>query len=169
MRLRPPDNRVSPRALAQWGLEYLLGWAVVSGLAAGAAAWVDAAGWSGIPSVLRARIWWVPPAVAVFGLVASCVAPVWRYRVHRWEVSSDVVYTRTGWFSRHWLLVPVSRIQTVDTDQGWFERLLGLATIRISTASHEGSSKVAGLPADVAVRLAGELAGRAHVLRDDAT
>jgi membrane protein YdbS with pleckstrin-like domain len=97
------------------------------------------------------------------------VAPVWRFRVHRWEVSADVVYTRTGWFSREWLLVPVSRIQTVDTKQGWIERLLGLATIEINTASHTGSSEVSGLPAGVATRLAEDLAHRAHDLRDDAT
>ncbi|MBC6465022.1 PH domain-containing protein [Actinomadura alba] len=169
MRLRPPDNRVSPRAMAQWGLEYLLGWAIATGLAAGAAAWIDASHWSGLPHALVTRVWWVPPLVAALGLVTVVVAPVWRYRVHRWEVSSDVVYTRAGWFNRHWLLVPVSRIQTVDTDQGWVERILGLATIKISTASHEGSSKVAGLTVQVAIRLAADLAGRAHDLRDDAT
>jgi hypothetical protein len=155
--------------MAQWGLDYLLGWAVVTGMAAGAAAWIHGSGWQGIPHALLTRIWWLPPAVGLLGAVASLVAPVWRYRVHRWEVSSDVVYTRAGWFNRHWLLVPVSRIQTVDTEQGWSERLLGLATLKISTASHQGSSKVAGLPVEVAVRLAEDLAARAHDLRDDAT
>jgi membrane protein YdbS with pleckstrin-like domain len=111
----------------------------------------------------------LPAAVAVAGLVIVAVVPIWRYRVHRWEVGSDVVYTRTGWFNRHWQLVPVSRIQTVDTEQNWIERLLGLATMHIRTASHAGSSKVAGLPADTATRLAADLAHRAHDLRDDAT
>lgn len=155
--------------MVQWGLEYLLGWAIAFGLAVGAAAWIDASRWVGFPPALVARIWWLPPLVAALGVVSALVAPVWRYRVHRWEVSSDVIYTRAGWFNRHWLLVPVSRIQTVDTEQGWIERILGLATIKISTASHEGSSKVAGLPVQIAVRLAEELAGRAHDLRDDAT
>jgi membrane protein YdbS with pleckstrin-like domain len=155
--------------MAQWGLEYLLGWAIASALAAGAAAWIDASRWSGLPDALVARVWWAPPLVAAIGVVVVLFAPVWRYRVHRWEVSSDVVYTRAGWFNRHWLLVPVSRVQTVDTDQGLVERLLGLATLKISTASHEGSSKVAGLPVDVANRLAEDLARRAHDLRDDAT
>jgi membrane protein YdbS with pleckstrin-like domain len=155
--------------MALWGLEYLLGWVVASGLASGAAAWISASRWAGLPDGLVERIWWVPATVVAIGVVAVAAGPVWRYRVHRWEVSSDVVYTRAGWFDRHWLLVPVSRIQTVDTEQGWIERLLGLATIKISTASHEGSSKVAGLPVAVATTLAEDLAGRAHVLRDDAT
>ncbi|MEU5882308.1 PH domain-containing protein [Spirillospora sp. NPDC047279] len=168
-RLRPPAHRVSPRAITYWALEYLLAWGVAFGLAWGAAAWVDDAGWDGLPGWLDGRVWWLPAIVGAAGVLMIAIAPVWRYRVHRWEVSSDVVYTRTGWFSREWLLVPVSRIQTVDTKQGWLERLLGLATIEVNTASHAGSSEVSGLPVAIATRLAEDLAHRAHDLRDDAT
>jgi membrane protein YdbS with pleckstrin-like domain len=155
--------------MVQWGIEYLLGWGVMFAVAWGAAAWIEETKWSVLPSAATARIWWLPVVVGAFGVVSVLVAPVWRYQVHRWEADFDVVYTRTGWFSRHWLLVPVSRIQTVDTEQGWIERVLRLATLRIATASHAGSSKLAGLPVDVATTLAEELAKRAHDLRDDAT
>ncbi|MFI0350498.1 PH domain-containing protein [Actinomadura sp. 9N407] len=168
-RLRPPAHRVSPRAIAHWMIEALLLWGLAFGLAWGVAAWFEGSGWTGLPGWLETAIGWLPVAAAVAGLLMIFVAPVWRFRVHRWEVSADVVYTRTGWFSREWLLVPVSRIQTVDTKQGWIERLLGLATIEVNTASHTGSSEVSGLPADVATRLSEELAHRAHDLRDDAT
>jgi membrane protein YdbS with pleckstrin-like domain len=167
--LRLPARRISRRAIAQWAIESALLWGLASGLAWGIAAWVDDTSWNGTPGWLAARAWWLPALVIAAGVFMTAVAPVWRYRVHRWEVNADVVYTRTGWFSREWLLVPVSRIQTVDTEQGWVERMLGLATIEINTASHAGSSEVAGLPVDVATRLAEDLAHRAHDLRDDAT
>jgi membrane protein YdbS with pleckstrin-like domain len=168
-RLRPPVNRVSPRAIAHWAIEALLLWGLASGLAWGVAAWIDGSGWTGVPGRVESLVWMLPVLTIAIGVLMVVVAPVWRYRVHRWEVSEDVVYTRTGWFSREWLLVPVSRIQTVDTKQGWIERLLGLARIQVNTASHTGSSEVAGLPADVATGLAERLAHRAHDLRDDAT
>ena len=133
------------------------------------AAWAGDADWDGMPGWLSGRVGWLPYIIGAAGLLMVTVAPVWRYRVHRWEVSADVVYTRTGWFSREWLLVPVGRIQTVDSKQGWLERLLGLATIEVNTASHTGSSEVSGLPVAVATRLAEDLAHRAHDLRDDAT
>jgi membrane protein YdbS with pleckstrin-like domain len=155
--------------MVQWAVEYLLGWGVVFVVALGLAAWADGAGWTALPHVLLDRAWWLPAVVGGCGVVSVAVAPIWRYRVHRWEAGFDVVYTRAGWFSRHWLLVPVSRIQTVDTEQGWLERALGLATLKIATASHAGSSKVAGLPVGVAIWLAEDLAKRAHDLRDDAT
>ena len=174
-RLRPPAHRVSPRAIAQWAIEALLVWGLAFGLSWGVAAWIDAAGWNdgaaweGIPDWLLRGVGWLPALTGVAGVLMVLVTPVWRYRVHRWEVRADVVYTRTGWFSREWLLVPVSRIQTVDTRQGWIERLLGLATLEVNTASHTGSSEVSGLPAAMAARLAEDLAHRAHALRDDAT
>jgi membrane protein YdbS with pleckstrin-like domain len=155
--------------MVHWAIEYALLWGLAFGLAWGVAAWVDHSGWSGLPGWLVERRWWLPVLVGAGGLSMVVVAPVWRFRVHRWEVSSDVVYTRTGWFSREWLLVPVSRIQTVDTEQGWIERALGLATIEVNTASHTGSSEVSGLPVGEAVLLAERLANRAHDLRDDAT
>jgi membrane protein YdbS with pleckstrin-like domain len=155
--------------MAHWAIEGLLLWGLASGLAWGVAALIDGSDWTGVPGWLEAGIWALPVLTGIAGVVMVFIAPVWRYRVHRWEVSADVVYTRTGWFSREWLLVPVSRIQTVDTKQGWIERTLSLATIQVNTASHTGSSEVSGLPADVATRLAEDLAHRAHDLRDDAT
>lgn len=155
--------------MLQWGIEYLLGWGVLVAISLGVAAWADDAQWSALPGAILARVWWLPAVAAVLGVASVAVGPVWRYRVHRWEAGYDIVYTRTGWFNRHWLLVPVSRIQTVDTEQGWLERVLGLATLKITTASHAGSSKVAGLPVGIATTLAEDLAKRAHDLRDDAT
>lgn len=152
-----------------WAVEYLLGWLTVFLLSWGAAAVLGASRWQIVPGLVLDRVGWLPKAVALIGGLTVLIAPWWRYRVHRWEIGSDVVYTRTGWFNRHWLLVPVSRIQTVDAEQGWIERMLGLATLRVSTASHAGSSKVSGLPVETATGLAADLARRAHDLRDDAT
>lgn len=153
----------------QWALDCLLGWVPAVALAAGATAWAGSAAAPRLPGWTDGRLWWVPTAIAVLGVTAVVVVPVWRYRVHRWEITADVVYTRTGWFAREWLLVPVSRIQTVDTRQGPTERALRLATVTINTASHAGSSRLTGLPADLATGLARDLAHRAHELRDDAT
>ncbi|POM22850.1 Bacterial membrane flanked domain protein [Actinomadura rubteroloni] len=168
-RLRPPAHHVSRRAIAHWTIEYVLVFGLAFGLALGVAAWAGSADWTGTPGLLARHAALLPVVIGVAGTLTAAIAPVWRYRVHRWEVSADVVYTRTGWFDREWLLVPVGRIQTATAGQGWLERLLGLATVEINTASHTGSSELTGLPVDVAVRLAADLAHRAHDLRDDAT
>ncbi|WP_239137033.1 PH domain-containing protein [Sphaerisporangium rufum] len=167
--LRVPAHRVSPRAIALWLLRALAGFVLLVGGAALLASWIDDARWSWLPSWAVSNIWWLPVVVAAVELPFLVVEPLWRYAVHRWELAGDVVYARSGWFSRQWVFVPVSRIQTVDKEQGWFERVLGLATVEIRTASYAGSSSIQGLDAGVADHLAHDLAHRAHQLRDDAT
>ncbi|MER5425607.1 PH domain-containing protein [Streptosporangium roseum] len=167
--LRAPANPVSRKAVTLWLLEQVF-WAVV--LVGGSfflARWIDADRWSWLPVWMVDGIWWLPVAVAVLVVPAAIVEPFWRYAVHRWEFSGDVVYARSGWISREWAFVPVSRIQTVDKTQGTLERTLGLATVEIRTASHAGSSTIKGLDYEVAAALAEELARRAEELRDDAT
>lgn len=163
--LREPANRVSRRAITLWLLHGLVAFVLLTGAAVLVARWLVTLGAGPISSFA----WWLPAAVAVLTLPFALVEPFWRYAVHRWELAGDVVYARSGWFRREWVFVPVSRIQTVDKVQNWSERLLGLATLKISTASYAGSSSIAGLDFEVAARLAGDLARRAHELRDDAT
>ncbi|MET8140554.1 PH domain-containing protein [Sphaerisporangium sp. NPDC005288] len=167
--LRDPAHRVSRRAITLWLLEALVGYVLLVGGTALVASWISGSGWSWVPLWIREHIWWLPGVLGVVELPFIVIEPLWRYAVHRWEFADDVVYARSGWFSRQWVFVPVSRIQTVDKEQGWFERLLGLATVEIRTASYAGSSTIKGLDFTVAARLAEDLAHRAHELRDDAT
>ncbi|MFF5206971.1 PH domain-containing protein [Streptosporangium sp. NPDC000396] len=167
--LRDPANPVSRKAVALWLVEQLF-WAVI--LVGGAfllARWIDGDRWSWLPGWVVDNIWWLPVVVGVLVVPAAIVEPFWRYAVHRWEFSGDVVYARSGWIDREWTFVPVSRIQTVDKAQGTLERVLGLATVEIRTASHAGSSTIRGLDYGVAAALAEGLARRAEELRDDAT
>src|SRR5829696_4430798 len=123
----------------------------------------------GLPRVLEVGLavarWLLVPLV----LVATVVEPVWRYRVHRWEVTEDAVYTLDGWLDRTWRIVPVSRIQTVDTTRGPLQQLLGLASISVRTASHAGSTSIEHLDAATAQAVAHDLGLRANAVRDEAT
>jgi membrane protein YdbS with pleckstrin-like domain len=113
--------------------------------------------------------WAIPILVVVDAVVTVGVRPRLRYRVHRWEVTDEAVYTLTGWLSRTWTLVPISRIQTVDVTRGVMQQLFGLASVAVLTASSEGTVRVPHLEADVAQRVADDLARRAAQVRDQAT
>ncbi|MDP4508757.1 PH domain-containing protein [Nonomuraea turcica] len=167
--LRDPANRVSPKAVRLWLLEALVAFVFFLGGSLLVSRWVGGSGWSWVPDWFAANSWLLPVAVVVVTLPFLVAEPFVRYAVHRWELSGDVVYARSGFLTREWVFVPVSRIQTVDKGQGWFERMLGLATLEIRTASHAGSSTIKGLDYQVAAGLAEQLAHRAEALRDDAT
>ncbi|SDT34899.1 PH domain-containing protein [Actinoplanes derwentensis] len=91
---------------------------------------------------------WVGPVLVVLGviyLVNIAIMPSWRYRVHRWETTDDAVYALTGWLTHKWQIVPISRIQSIDTEIGPLQRALGLATITVTTASSEGNIAIEGV------------------------
>ena len=113
--------------------------------------------------------WLVPIAAVLWAGATIGVRPWFRFRVHRWEVTEDAVYTRTGWLTRTWTLVPISRIQTVDVTRGVLQQLFGLSTVAVLTASSQGTVRVWHLEADVAQRVADDLAHRAEQVRDIAT
>jgi membrane protein YdbS with pleckstrin-like domain len=157
--LRDPAQRVSPRAKAVWTLEALTGSAVLL-----VVAWVS--------SVLFG--WWHLPTWGWALLVAALAAyvggmPPWRYAVHRWEVTDTAVYTQTGWWTQERRIAPMSRIQTVDHEVGALERLFGLASVTVTTASAAGALRIVGLDRDQAFRLSEQLTRQAQATEDDAT
>jgi membrane protein YdbS with pleckstrin-like domain len=163
--LREPAHRVHPAALWLWVAQGLLGSALAAAVVLGLSLGLpdDVPGW--LSTTLAVLRWLLVP----LAVVLVVLEPVWRYRVHRWEVTADAVYTLEGWVSRTWRIVPVSRIQTVDTTRGPLQQLLGLASISVRTASHAGSTGIEHLAAPTAQAVAHDLGLRANEVRDEAT
>ncbi|TQM74654.1 PH domain-containing protein [Thermopolyspora flexuosa] len=167
--LRDPEHRISPRAVLLWLVHNVIWAAIQVGAVLFAVSQIDWSGWTWLPGWIQDNIRLLPVIVAAICFPLAFIEAFWRYAVHRWEFTGDVVYARSGWISREWVFVPVSRVQTVDKSQGWLERAFGLATLKIRTASHAGSTSIKGLDFTVAAELAERIAQRAKQVRDDAT
>jgi uncharacterized protein len=113
--------------------------------------------------------WWVPVLIGLVLAAYVAVVPLWRYAVHRWEVTDTAVYTQVGWWTRERRIAPMSRIQTVDYSEGAIERLFGLASVTVTTASAAGALEISGLERELAQRLAEELTVQADAVPGDAT
>ena len=158
--LRPPAQRVSPRAVWYWFTRALIGWLLV--IIIQAVAWIF--DWPVPP--------WKPQLMAVTVVLAAVhlsVMPQWRYRIHRWELTGDAVYTRSGWLTQEWRIAPVARIQTVDTERGPIGRLFHLAKVTVTTASAAGPLVIDGLDDKTAMRFAADVTAAAPIAGDDAT
>ena len=158
--LRPPAHRVQPRAIGWWMLQSTVLFVPV------------------LAAIITAYVWWESArpwlilAVIAAGLlliVGIGVEPFWRYRVHRWETTQEAVYARSGWLVREWRAAPLSRVQTVDALRGPLEQLLGLSTLRVTTASSYGAIDIGGLDQKTAARLADELTQITQQIPGDAT
>lgn len=158
--LRVPAHRVSPRAVPYWRVSALLGdlvlWLLLS------------IGYAALPQ----RPWWATAlfVLVVTGTLVHLVAmPAIRYRVHRWEVTPTAVHTREGWLSREERIAPLSRVQTVDSSQGALQRLFGLESITVTTASAAGPITIDCLDAPVARRVVADLTEITGASSGDAT
>ena len=100
-------------------------------------------------------LWWlmlVPAAIALFCL---WLVPA-QVRALRYALADTDFVIRRGVFSRSLTLVPYG----VDIYQGPVLRLLGISTIKLSTASAQTDATLSGVPVADAARLRDVLAER---------
>jgi membrane protein YdbS with pleckstrin-like domain len=157
---RTPAWSPARNAIGLWAVEGVLGALVLAAVVVGLEVLLPLPTWLAVL---------LPVLVLVEAVVTIGFRPRLRYRVHRWEVTAEAVFTRTGWLSRTWTLVPISRIQTVDVTRGVVQQLFGLASVAVLTASSQGTVRIPHLDADIAARVADDLARRAELVRDEAT
>jgi membrane protein YdbS with pleckstrin-like domain len=128
-----PQRRLAPAARWLWR---------VQGIGVGVAGLILAV------SVDAATTGWVgPAALAAAAVVAVCavlVVPELRWRRWRWEVREHEVDIRRGTITITRTLVPMLRVQHVDTHRGVLEQMLGLATVVFHTAA--GENRIPALP-----------------------
>jgi membrane protein YdbS with pleckstrin-like domain len=158
--LRPPAHQVSPRAVRWWQLR------------AGLTLLVLVAPQVVVLVVIAAAPGWLPVTAgvtAVLGVAYALVVPPLLYRIHRWEITDQAVYTLSGWLVREWRIAPISRVQTVDTERGPLQQLLKLASVTVTTASARGAVKITGLDARDAAELARTLTETTQATPGDAT
>ena len=113
-----PANRLPPAAKAYWRAQ--------TGLVAAPLAFVSFA------------------FIGLFGLAALAAAaaitfalPAVRYGRWRYEIRDDEIDLRHGLFTVKRTLVPIRRVQHVDTEEGPLQGSFGLASVAFHTAAGE--------------------------------
>jgi membrane protein YdbS with pleckstrin-like domain len=160
MDLVDPANPPSRRAPLVWAIAAAIPWLVLV---------VVQVGWFVVDSRF-ARLHALTAAVTLVGIAVFVVAvPLWRYRVHRWDISPQAVYTRSGWLVQERRIAPISRVQTVDSYRGPLDRLFGLANVTVTTASSAGAVRIVALDKAVADGVVAQLTDIAAIGAEDAT
>lgn len=119
-----PDRRLAPAAKPVWRLQQLAGWApaVIAGLLVAGQ----------LEGLAAAAARWLPLAGL---LAATAVVPELRWRRWRWDVRPEAIDIRQGAFTIRRTLVPMERVQHVDTTRGVLEQSFNLATVVVHTAA----------------------------------
>jgi membrane protein YdbS with pleckstrin-like domain len=124
-----PTRTLAREARWVWRGEQLLGWSVAVVVGFAVAAQLDGA----LALALR-----IVPAVCLLAFVV--LVPSLRWRHWRWEVRPEAIDIRHGTFTIRRTLVPMLRVQHVDSVRGVVEQSLDLATVVVHTAA--GSHKI---------------------------
>jgi membrane protein YdbS with pleckstrin-like domain len=127
-----PSRTLAPAARVLWRLEGLFG-TVAAVIAAAILQGAVGGGW--------ALLGWA--AALVVGVVAVWLVPELRWRRWRWEVREHEIDIRRGTLAVTRTLVPMLRVQHVDTTRDLLQQWLGLATVVFHTAA--GANEIPAL------------------------
>ncbi|WP_210367148.1 PH domain-containing protein [Bacillus sp. REN3] len=129
MTIYEPQKRISERALTVWkisaSLHSLLIWILAGGLIA-ITILFDWPGW-----VIAASV----AAAALYSFLFIFVMPALRWKRWRYEVREQEIELQYGVFIIKRTLIPMIRVQHVDTQQGPLLRKYRLSTVTVSTAA----------------------------------
>lgn len=154
-----PSHRLDPRMLRVWYVSGVIAIVVVALVAV--AAWL--AVWAAGGDVL-----WVYLAAGVLEVICVvdlAVSPRIQYATWRYDVIPTDVDLYRGVFVKKRTLVPLVRVQHVQTKQGPILRAHGLASVTVSTAGE--SFEIPGLAEDEAERLRDRVAELARLAKED--
>ncbi|PYI66955.1 hypothetical protein CVV68_12665 [Arthrobacter livingstonensis] len=112
--------------------------------------------WSGYPSWLA---WALPAAVLAIVLWVLALVPR-QVRAIGYAERNDDLLIRHGIMFHRVMVVPYGRMQYVDVTMGPLERMLGLSSLHLHTASPGTNAILFGLPAAEASRLREQLSAR---------
>lgn len=124
-----PTRRLAPSAFGVWALQSGAFWVVAGVVVLVTTGGVD----SSLVRVLR----WLPLVGLVLGVT---VVPMVRLRRWRWDVDPDALVIRHGVFTVRQTVVPMVRVQHVDTTSNLLEQAFDLATVQVHTTA--GSHKI---------------------------
>lgn len=154
-----PAHRLDPRMLRVWYVSDAIGIAVVALLAV--AAWA-------IVRHLGGDVFWVYLVAGVVELVCVgdlLVSPRVEMATWRYDVTPTDVDLYHGVFVKKRVLVPLVRVQHVQTKQGPILRAHGLASVTVSTAGE--SFEIPGLAEGEAAALRDRVAELARLAKED--
>lgn len=158
-----PEQKLDPRIKNVWRINdaiwIILGFACCFVPFALISAVDPGESWAGVVCIALVA------ALVVMLVVFLVILPPIRYVRWRYELSDEYLDIAKGIIWRKRYIIPFIRVQNTDTRQGPLLRMMGLASVTISTAA--GSMEIPGLPAADAETLRDQAAEFARLAKED--
>ncbi|MBM7716560.1 PH domain-containing protein [Siminovitchia sp. FSL H7-0308] len=109
-------------------------------------------------------IGWILIGITVLLIIAfiwSLIEPFFLYKNWRYDVNEEFLQLKSGAINETHELIPMTKIQSVATEQGPILRKYGLYSVSVETMG--SSHTIPALPKDVAVELRNQIAQYAKI------
>ena len=103
--------------------------------------------------------------IALSGIWSVFIKPFLLYKNWRYDAAEDFLQLKSGAFNEEHQLVPMTKIQSVATNQGPILRMYGLYSLTIETMG--STHRIPALPKDVAIELRNRIAHYAKIKEVD--
>lgn len=154
-----PKNQISPNGLKVWRLQEVILSAICLLAVIAEAVLSYYFHWPYWISGILGIIWVIGSVITIYAI------PKIRHRIWRYEVHENEIDIQSGIFIVKRVIVPMVRVQHVDTSQGPLLRKYRLASVKISTAATVHS--IPALEMEEADRLRDSISRLARVTEDD--
>ena len=156
---REPENRISEKGLRVWRLYGIMQTIIILLLAIGAGILTYKFEWPWMIYVIASAV------VLIYAYLFIVLFPKIRWLRWRYEVRESEIELQHGLFIVKRTLIPMVRVQHVDTSQGPILRKNNLAGITISTAATNHT--IPALVMEEADELRSRISALARVAEDD--
>lgn len=153
-----PQGRLSKDAVKVWRLTETISHLVILGTL-GTLIYID--------HLFAWKVWigWILISLVGITILSAIwsifIQPFLLYKTWRYAVNEDFLQLKSGAFNEEHQLVPMTKIQSVSTNQGPFLRKYGLYSISVETMG--SSHAIPALPEDIAVELRNQIAQFAKI------
>ena len=156
--IHAPENRLSKDSVKVWILSRVISYVIWIAIFSILLyldyrfSWYEWIGWVliGITSL-----------IALSGIWSVFIKPFLLYKNWRYDASEDFLQLKSGAFNEEHQLVPMTKIQSVATNQGPILRMYGLFSLTIETMG--STHRIPALPKDVAIELRNRIAHYAKI------
>ncbi len=156
---QPPPNHLDPRAVSLWRINAALG--ALPPLAGAAFAAFLLGRFDRVPAWVGSALVGLAVALAIWEIGPM---PALRWQTWRYAIGEREVDLQRGWWTRTRTVVPMARIQHVDTARGPLQRHFGLASVVFYTAA--GANEIPALDEATAAAARERIASLANVRED---
>lgn len=125
-----PTQRISPKASTVWRINSAIfsgGFLIILGVLIFLSFYLDWFGW------IKITLYIISALTTLNLIYRLTIYPIYMQRTWRYEIDEDFVQIKYGFINRYHAIIPMSRVEYVNTDQGPLLRKFRLASLTIGT------------------------------------